>query len=360
MNMKKTKNHLLSPNELHALSFYSRSAADSAFSSIYETALYDEKTKKSLIKENESYQYVTDNGLVNLDGEFSPYSRKPFVKNPHYACIGCSYTVSKGLPINYSWPSIVELFTGKSVNNYSEIGAGYRKIAALTLDASARFGAPKHVLALMPDPYRIWFPYSWLRNVEIHMFGYDDGIEHDDRIVFGHGYWEKTYESYMHNHMASGNSPLRLIDHKGRKHIPSPDAIAFSNMSIVYSLKKIFESMKIPFDCMTWFHPNFPTEIDSHEIFNIKRNPNLRLETSTDQADKFKQMEIQIGGDGRWRRHGASSRKDTCDHIPLTENQEKFWYISHNQTHPGLHDQIHYAEQMLDIEIPASFLMELP
>ncbi len=359
--MKKIKNQTLSPSELYALSFYSRLAADSGFSSIYETAKYNEKTKKSLIKENESYEYVTDNGIVDFDGELSPYSRKQFVEDPYYACIGCSYTVSKGLPVDYSWPSIVELFTGKTVNNYSEIGAGYRKIAALTMDASARFGSPKSVLALMPDPYRLWFPYSWIRNVEVHIFGYEDtSIDRDNRIVFGHGYWEKTFESYMHSHMASGNDPLRLIDHKGRKHVPSPDAIAFSNMSALHSLKRIFESMKVPFECMTWFHSNYPTLADSHDVFTIKRNPELRLETSTNQIDRFREMEMEIGGDGRWRRHGASSRVDTCDHVPLTENQEKFWYISVNSSHPGLHDQIHYAEQMLDAEIPASILEEMP
>ena len=359
--MKDIKNQLLSPSELYSLSFYSKHAADSAFSSIYETALHDEVTKKALVNRNGSYEYVTDNGIVNFDGELSPYLRKEFVENPDYACIGCSYTVSKGLPPEYSWPSIVELFTGKTVNNYSEIGAGYRKIAALTMDASVKFGKPKNVLALMPDPYRLWFPYSWIRNVEVHVFGYeDDGSGDDERIVFGHAYWEKTYESYTHNIMHPGDEPLRLVDHNGRKHVPSPDAVAFSNMSALHSLKKIFQSMSVGFECMTWFHSNYPALADSHDVFTIKRNPELRLETSTSYIDKFRDTETELGGEGKWRRHGASSRLETCDHIPLTKNQEKFWYKSINSMHPGLHDQIHYAEQMLDVEIPASILEEMP
>lgn len=358
--MKKLKNRSLSPSELYALSFYSKFAADSGFFSVYETADLDEKSKKSLKDEARSYDYVTDNGLVDFNGEQDPYSRKKFVENPYYACTGCSYSVSKGLPVEYSWPSIVELFTGKTVNNYSEIGAGYRKLASLVMDASSKFGAPKHVLALLPDPYRVWFPYSWLRNVETHMFSYEDTTSGNNQIVFGNGYWEKTYESYTHNHMASGDGLLRFIDHMGKKHIPSPDVIGFSNLSILYSLKKILESMGIPFSSMTWFFSDYPSLIDVHDVFTIKRNPNLHLETSTNYIDKFREVEKEIGGEGRWRRHGASSRKETCDHVPLTENQKKFWYKSINSSHPGLHDQIHYAEQLLDIEIPASLLEEMP
>lgn len=360
MSMKKLKNRPLAPDELYALSFYSKFAADSGFRSLYETANNDEKTKRSLAAEGGSYDYVTDNGLVDFDGEQSPYSRKKFVEDPYYACIGCSYSVSKGLPVEYSWSSIVELFTGKTVNNYAEIGAGYRKLSALLMDASAKFGAPKHVLALMPDPYRVWFPYSWLRNVELHMFSYEDSKNESNQIVFGHGYWEKTFESYTHNHMASGNTLLRFIDHMGKKHIPSPDVIGFSNLSIMHSLKKIFESMNVPFSSMTWFFSEHPALIDHHDVFTVKRNPNLHLETSTTYVEKFREMEKEIGGEGRWRRCGASSRTETCDHVPLTEIQKKFWYKSINSSHPGLHDQIHYAEQLLDIEIPASILEEMP
>ncbi len=357
--MRKIKNQLLNPNELYALSFFSNPAADRAFFSIYDTAKYDEETKKSFIDKNKSYEYVNDNGIVDFDGKSSPYSMRKFSENPHYACIGCSYTVSKGLPVDYSWPSIVELFTGKTVNNYSEVGAGYRKISALTMDASAKFGPPKHVLALMPDPYRLWFPYSWINSAEGNESNADGGVE-DGRIIFGHAYWEKTFDSYMHNNMGLGNKPLRLVDHMGKKHLISPETVAFSNMSALHSLKKIFESMEIPFDCMTWFHSNYPSLADSHDVFTIKRKSELRLETSTNQIARFREMEMKIGGDGRWRRHGAPSRLETCDHVPLTESQEKFWYISINSQHPGLHDQIHYAEQMLGEEIPASILEEMP
>ena len=356
MRTSKQKIDLLEPDELHALSFQSKFASDSGFFSVYETAEYDEKTKKLSIEEskscNKSYIYIADNGIVDFDGKNSPYSRKKFVDNPYYACIGCSYSVAKGLPVQYSWPSIVELFTGRTVNNYSEVGACYRKLSSLLMDASARFGAPKHVLALMPDPYRVWFPYSWLRA--------EDGGDDENKIVFGHGYWEPMSESYQHNHMSSGNALLRFVDHMGKKHIPSPDAVSFSNTSILYSLQKIFESMEIPFSSMTWFSSESPELIDVHDVFTIKRNPDLNLETSTEYVDVFREMEKKIGGDGRWRRYGSSSRSETCDHVPITKNQENFWYQSINSSHPGLHDQIHYAEQLLDTEIPASLLEEIP
>jgi hypothetical protein len=360
--MKKIKQHLLSPDDLYALSFYSDRASDSGYFSIYETAENDLPKKSDGQYGDPSITCVTDNGLVDFEGEQTPYSRKKFVENPYYACIGCSYTVSKGLPVNYSWPSIVELFTGKTVNNYSELGAGYRKISSLTMDASARYGSPKHVLALMPDPYRIWFPYSWMQNVEIHSFSYkgNEQNNYNSSIVFGNAFWENEVHSYTHNHMASGHEPLRLVDHQGRKHIVSPELAAFTSMSSLSSLKKIFNSMSVPFDCMTWFHPDNPLSIDSHDVFNIKRKPQLRLETSTNHFQKFIDTEREIGGDGRWRRHGAPSRSGTCDHIPLTEHQKKFWYKSINSMHPGLHDQIHYAEQLLGTEIPCSILEEMP
>jgi len=360
--MKKIKQHLLSPDELYSLSFYSDRASDSGFFSIYNTAENNSPKKIEKQDSNVPFTGVTDNGLVDFSGEQAPYSRNNFIEDPYYACIGCSYTVSKGLPVNYSWPSIVELFTGKTVNNYSELGAGYRKISSFTMDASARYGSPKHVLALMPDPYRFWFPYSWIRNVEIHSFSYEGDVEDSDNssIVFGQAFWEATVQSYTHNHMASGQEPLRLVDHKGRKHVVSPELAVFASMSSLYSLKRIFESMSVPFDCMTWFHPDNPLAIDSHDLFNIKRKPQLRLETSTSHFQKFIDMEREIGGDGRWRRHGAPSRLETCDHVPLTENQTKFWYKSINSMHPGLHDQIHYAEQLLGVEIPCSILEEMP
>lgn len=348
------KNKLLGPEQLHALSFYSKFAVDGGFFPIYETAQYDEITKKSSNNQNDAYQYVNDNGLVDYEGKKAPYSRKSFVDNPHYACIGCSYTVSKGLPVEYSWPSIVQLFTGKTVNNYSETGVGYRKISSLMMDGSTKFGLPKHVLALLPDPYRVWFPYSWTRDTGSGASKQDIG-----KIIFGHAYWEETYGSYFHNHMTSGDSPLRLTDHMGKKHVLSPEVNAFSNLAVIYSLKKMLESMEVEFSSMTWFCPENPEIIDAHDVFTIKRNANLNLETSTSYIEKFREIENQMGGDGRWRRHGASSRVSVCDHIPLTENQERFWYKAIGSSHPGLHDQIHYAEQLLDEEIPASILKEM-
>lgn len=346
--MKIDKRNLLSPLELHYLSYYSEIAADSAHLSIYDTAQWSQEEKNEELRSGSNCVFIEDNGIVNFDGKSAPYSRKKFVDNPYYACVGCSYTVSKGLPVEYSWPSIVETFTGKTVNNYSELGASYRKIAALTIDASVTYGAPKHVLALMPDPYRMWFPYSWTRNEEC------------SQIIFGHGYWDKEVKSYLSNYMGSGNSPLFSVDHCGKKHAVAPEVAAFSNMAILDSMKSIFESMSIPFDCMTWYNSENPSNADAHDVFTIKRNPNINLKTSTSYSEEFTENERKIGGDGRWRRHGAPSRVDTCDHVPLTQNQENFWYVASNSNHPGLHDQIHYAEQMLGLEIPCSFMKEIP
>jgi hypothetical protein len=345
--MRNSNKQLLSPEKFHLLSYRSNQAADSGFRAIYATSEGDAPAVNKL-DPGSSFVLIHKNGLVDFDGNDLPYSRKKFVDSPHYACIGCSYTVSAGLPVQYSWPSIVELVTGKTVNNYSELGAGYRKIVSLFMDASTRYGTPMHILAMMPDPYRFWAPYPWLmENMQ-------------DEIIFGHSYWRDSVNAYIYNTMGSGDKVFNFIDHTGRKHLSSPEIAAFSNFAILYSLKQIAHSMDIKFDCMSWYNSENPNELDMHDVFNIKRNPSLRVETSTSYVSEYSQMEKTIGGEGRWRRHGMPSPDGTCDHRPLTDNQEKFWYVAANGTHPGLHDQIHYAEEMLSMQIPCSMLEEMP
>lgn len=347
-NKRMSKFENISPETLHLLSFNSEMASDIGFISIYETAEKSDPRLDKGFDPSNGFNLITDNGLVDFDGNLAPYTRIPFVENPDYACIGCSCTVSKGLPVEYSWASLVRKFTGKTVNSYSEIGAGYRKLVTLSLHASIKYGPPKEVLALLPDPYRVWFPYSWLRK--------DD----DNQIVFGHTYWENDIKSYMHNHMGSGIIPCELVDHNGRKHLLSPEIAAFENVTAFEAYQSMCSSMGIPLRSMTWYRPEDPEEIDKHNIFTIKRNPNIRLETSTNFFEKFQDMEREIGGEGRWRRMGAPSRTETCDHVPLTDYQERFWYIAANSRHPGLHDQIHFAEQLLGVEIPCSLMEEIP
>jgi len=343
-----SRTEYLTSEHLHLLSFNSELASDSEFISIYETAYKDDPREMQNFDPSNGFNLVTDNGLVDFDGNMAPYTRVPFVDNPDYACIGCSCTVSKGLPVQYSWASIVRSFTGKTVNSYSEIGAGYRKLILLTLHASLRHGKPKEILSLLPDPYRVWFPYSWLRK--------DD----DGQIVFGHSYWENDIKSYMHNHMGSGIQPCELVDHHGRKHLISPEIAAFENVVAFDAFQSMCVAMGVPAKSMTWYRPEDPTTIDAHDIFTIKRNPNIRLATSTQLFDEYEMMEKELGGEGRWRRLGAPSRVASCDHEPLTAYQKKFWYVGHNCRHPGLHDQIHFAEQLLGMEIPSDFLRELP
>jgi hypothetical protein len=346
--MKKNKSSI-TPDKFNLLSYISGNAADSGFHSFYATA---NESRPNIIEGKDNPGFVTFNGLVDFDGKDDPYSRKQLREDPYYMCIGCSYSVSAGLPAEYSWTSIIELATGKVVNNCSESGAGYRKLTLLATDMMKKYGKPKHILALMPDAYRFWTPYPWLTHLM------------NGEMMFGASYWRDAVGSYMYNVMGSGDKVFRFIDHTGRSHIISPELIAFSNFHTLYSFKQMALSMDIGFDCMSWYNTESPNDFNMSKVFNIKHDKhfknNSKMQTSTEYAEEFIKMEKELGGEGRWRRYGIPSEDGTCDHMPLTENQKKFWYRASNGTHPGLHDQIHYAENMIDTRIPCSILEEMP
>ena len=300
-------------------------------------------------------------GIVDFDGRNAPHKRTRFVENPDYLCLGCSFTEAAGLPNDYSWPSIVRIFTGKTVNNMGLSGVGYKYIFSLALDFINRASKPKTVLALLPDAERFWMPAPFMR------------VNGAEDISTCTAYFQPPLSTYVlawmqenveYEHMRAhyqkvakyiGVSSSKYGDtfsypDRNGIHQISPEQVSFSNLSALRMFDRAMTASKIDFRFTSWTG----VMSDEHKRTFSSYADGPFAETITNKYDNPKMA--------RWKNFGSLERKNTkiCDHRPFTEYQKKFWDIAADNNHPGLHDQIHYAEHLLNQSIPADLLREMP
>lgn len=316
-------------------------------------------------------------GLVDFDGNPAPLSRRKLVEDADYLCVGCSFSVASGLPQHYSWPSILQELTGKLVNNIAQPGVGYSYLALAALDVIKNYGKPKTVYGLVPDPFRLW-----LRSPPVEV----GSVEWSTRHLF----YDNVRRAYVDPARQQKKLSPLYIDANGKKHVIEPSSVALHNMSMLRLMEVIIESLGIDFHFTTW------TE---HQVFN--ENNNFKSYIKAPNSFKTRYLgEATEDARGlmheRWRDYGvpirdtehqvssiaAAAEQDTeeydevwdipevrhrvgqtilmCDHSPKTKHQEKFWAIGTDGMHPGLHDQIHFAEHILQQSIPGAFLKQLP
>ena len=333
---------------------------ENPFSIIYEECLEPADT-------NRTYKGSNACGITDMNGLSTPWGRGPLYADPDFACIGCSCTVSMGLIEEYSWPSIIRSLTGMKVNNLSSPGAGIEFLCALAIDSFAEFGKPKHVLAILPDIYRMWTINS--------IFG-DSEQNHSIHLSWSTDVYE-YFLDVRHSVLSNEDRPELLKpfvfeDKDKRKTTASPDLAIFNNFTLLEMLINYCSMNNITFKFVSWddgtnalfshmdyYENNYVPAVISKDPSKLVKSDDL-LKSSTKMDAEWWDDEIGISETYRvpWRRIGI---KGYCDHFPQTEYQKKWWSVaSDNGKHPGIHDQIHFAEHLLNQRIENEFLRTLP
>lgn len=289
-----------------------------------------------------------------------------YYDNPDYLCIGCSCTSAWGLPIEYSWPMIIAAFTGKKVNNFGRSGTGIDFQCSIAIASSVRYGMPENVLAMFPDPYRMWMPAPTPLESTIgdNVRGSREipQTEHRHTVHSAYHTYDETYKTSV---KGIGHRTTTLESIAGTKHI-FPPASAVQNSLIALRMLDTYCSLSnINFSFSSWSFDgnlllNSINEIATSKsykrpiIVSSKNNAyDMLIDTRTNFKSAWREAELKysIIGDASWRRMGCPGEDNTCDHEPQTHAQEKFWHVASDNSHPGLHDQIHYAEHLLSTPI---------
>ena len=87
---------------------------------------------------------------------FAGHGRSTYHENPDIVAVGCSITSGIGVPREYSWPKIIEKFTGKKVNTCSRPASGVAYELFTATQMFEHYGKPQVVYAFLPDFFRAW------------------------------------------------------------------------------------------------------------------------------------------------------------------------------------------------------------
>lgn len=334
---------------------------ENPFSIIYEESFEPQDSEKC-------YTGANLCGITNFDGSAAPWGRRPIEKNPEFVCIGCSCTVSMGLIEEYSWPSIIREFTGAKVNNLSSPGSGIDFLSSFAIDSFAQFGKPKTVFALFPDIYRMWTVNSCEhisngKNHTIHASWHTDVCEY--------------FMDVRHSAMATEDKPVTTkpfsyTGYDGRKTTISVDATIFNSFTTLEMLMHYCRMNNMDFKFCSWddetnkifsnisyYDSNYqPAKVLHFENKKILKKQLKNSKTNMDQIWWEEEINISDVYQMPWRRLGFG---DECEHLPQTEYQKKCWSVASDVgNHPGIHDQIHFAEHFLGMKIDNDFLGKLP
>lgn len=72
--------------------------------------------------------------------------------------VGCSNTYGIGVPKNGTWPSILGNFLDKDIRNLSLPGISIQELVFQVFAYCKKFGNPKTMICLFPDPFRMVVP----------------------------------------------------------------------------------------------------------------------------------------------------------------------------------------------------------
>jgi len=273
-----------------------------------------------------------------------------------------------GLIEEYSWPSLIRATTGLIVNNLSSPGAGVEMLCAMAINSFATHGMPRQIFALFPDLYRLW-------TLNPDSVG-GEGLAHTI-----HGSWHTEVCEYFLDVRHSSTSPndrpdnarpLMFKNGNKEKTTFSVDRAIFNSFTMLDMLLYFCQLNDLEFAFTSWeneankvfsrlkhYGQSFKTALISANA-SLDRHEKMLIESITPMNEVWWRDEKDISDVYRtpWRRLGIGL---TCEHEPQTDYQRKFWSVaSDSGAHPGIHDQIHFAEHLCGSHISNEFLRTLP
>lgn len=103
-----------------------------------------------------NYGDITNTYNVNSYGYRSP----EFIDNPDIVFLGCSQTFGVGCPEGSTWGAFIAKDLNMSYVNLSTPGWSIQAMVQNFLAYCKKYGNPRNVVALLPDPYRMVLPIN--------------------------------------------------------------------------------------------------------------------------------------------------------------------------------------------------------
>ena len=230
--------------------------------------------------------------------------KSAFIHHNHDAiALGCSFTSTQILPAGYIWPDIIKHLTQQNIAVISATGVGLNWLWNNYIRFVTEYGNPTQVYLLTPDLRRIRFKSN--RNLNPN---------NDHQLNWQHK--SNDYTDW-------GGKKARITAHNG-KTIPINTALAtHTNLTSLDNLHHHTQQNNIQFTHTTWWKP-------THNTLTKLAYP------------KYTPLNTK------------------CDHTPQTTHQQQWWNNSHDNQHGGLHDQIHFAQTLINTHITNTQIATLP
>jgi hypothetical protein len=255
-------------------------------------------------------------------------------KPAEIVALGCSNTYGIGVPQEYTWPSIVESMTKKTVANLGICGASSEKMLESFLLYLDNVGNPKYVIACFPDYLR----YS-------HIV---DGIFYSVNDKYGNR--EEAFKTMTHIRSSDHYTGEIYIKDKiiklpvdPRYIIPTQESLK-QYISSIYIIEKVCKFLNIKFYWGTW-----SSETQEMFINNFFLEKDFCLDIKN-HVEKIKSG-IMVA------KPNARSTYEVLDKCKLTHSiskenftkyQDNMWKIASDKAHNGIHWHCHTAESFVE------------
>ena len=249
---------------------------------------------------------------------------KPINREAQAIAIGCSITASYYLEEGFSWPRIVELFSGQTMNVCAASGSSIMLQAHLFTDILTTIKRPLHIYGLFPDLERFIGPSVSAPHFEPSSVNY---------------IWMPQISAYI----LPSDLPTFFQALEGKKRAARVRAATFTD----------FQNAKYIFPAELGIHQSLiGLEVINNTSTLLKANKHWFSWCSYTQAT-LEEMKIPSLITSSDRDHPLtleSAEKDNgiCTrHRPTNLKQKNVWRVAHDNWHPGLHAHIHFAETFL-------------
>lgn len=227
--------------------FYSNTSLFSLFcsSNIVKNTRHIDINDKSDIDIN--YGDATNSYIVNSYGYRSPH----FAENTDLVSLGCSQTFGVGIPAESVWSSLIASELGLSYANLATPGWSVQAMVQNFFSYCSKYGNPKIVTALLPDPYRMVLPVN------------SDFISYESNRSSNAIYIEDAY-------LFNGTTKAAKFSERPHKadHVIPPELPFYISMQMLHILIQYCKSSNIQLLWGTW-HAGF------NNMFRLKDSLNI-------------------------------------------------------------------------------------
>jgi hypothetical protein len=248
--------------------------------------------------------------------------RHPVKKPAEILMTGCSFTEGLTIETKYIWPTHIEQMTGKECVNLGKSGASFVGSISRIFAHIREYGNPNIILALLPDPFRLYLPSIYGRFIidKINHLEFSQmGLTPEKPLLKDSGFWIWNTRNRSYAQPKYSKAPHQMTD-------IIPAEVAF-HLSIQYLhlLEQYCQATGIKLVWGTW------NETTKEFIYKMKSISN----------ESYLNNFIDFQEDYVYSKDGMcfDCHKDL-------EEQDKVTFIkSEDKQHWGSHSHIHAAER---------------